>query len=75
MLTRLIAVIISQFIHILNHYAIDLKLIYYYMSVIFQKKKLQKIDSSFSEIWASVFNLPHMKENEHKTLYFTLKSF
>jgi len=44
MLTRLIAVIISQFIHILNHYAIDLKLIYYYMSVIFQKKKLQQFD-------------------------------
>ena len=43
MLTRLIAVIISQFIHILNHYAIDLKLIYYYMSVIFQKKNYSNL--------------------------------
>lgn len=38
-------------------------------------KKIQKIDSSFSEIWARLFNLRHMKENEHKTLNFTLKSF
>lgn len=99
MLTRLIAVIISQFIHILNHYTIDLKVILYvsYISKTFftafwhcsnnqahdqevhlnkeEVKKLQKIDSSFSEIWAWLFNLPQMKENEYKTLNFTLNSF
>ena len=39
MLTRLIVAIISQFIQILNNYVIYLKLIPYFMPIIFQLKK------------------------------------
>ena len=45
MLTKLIAVIISQCIHTSNHYVVHLGLIQCYMSIITQKnwKKIKKI--------------------------------
>ena len=42
MLTKLIVIIISQYMHISNHYAVYLKLIQCYMSSIFSIK-LEKI--------------------------------
>ena len=45
MLTKLIAVIISQCIHTSNHYVVHLGLIQCYMSIITQKnwKKIKKL--------------------------------
>lgn len=43
MVTRLTVVIISQCIQILNHYAVHLKLVQYYMSIIPQLKNIYQL--------------------------------
>ena len=62
MLTRLIVVIILQYIQILNHYIVHLKVTQYYMSVISQFKKREKnISNKILEKYTNCVNMNHGK--------------